>query len=281
MDPDTTRLQSVLDVLEEIAPLKYAEEWDNTGLLLEPVPAAEQEVSSILLTIDLTQAVIAEACELQSQLVVTYHPLIFQPFKSLTQADPRHRTLLRATKADMAIYSPHTALDAAPGGVNDWLAAGLAPGRRVAIKPYAAVSGPDGTPGIGQGRLLELDDPLSLDKIADRVKAHLGLEKLRVAAASCHEEGRRIHRIAMCAGAGSEVISDTDAELYLTGEMRHHDILAATEAGRSIILCEHTNTERGYLKVLQERIRALLPDLRVHLSQTRSRAAESRLRGPG
>lgn len=267
MNADPTTLRTVLEVLEEIAPLEYAEEWDNTGLLLEPVPAADQAVASILLTIDLTQAVIAEACELQSQLVVAYHPLIFHPLNSLTQADSRHRSLMRAAKCDIAIYSPHTALDAAPQGVNDWLADGLTPGRRVTINPSAGVESPDGTPGIGQGRLLELDDPLSLHEITGRVKKHLGLEKLRVAAAPAHDRGEKIRRIAICAGAGGEVVAGTNAQLYLTGEMRHHYVLAALEAGRTTILCEHTNTERGYLKVLQARICARLPDLQVHVSQ--------------
>jgi dinuclear metal center YbgI/SA1388 family protein len=267
MNASPTTLKTVLEVLEEIAPLQYAEDWDNTGLLLEPVPAADHAVASILLTIDLTEAVVAEACELQSQIVVAYHPLIFHPLNSLTQADSRHRSLLRAAKFDIAIYSPHTALDAAPQGVNDWLADGLPPGRRVTIKPCAGVEAVDGTPVIGQGRLLELDDPLSLREVADLVKKHLGLEKLRVATAPCHERGEKIRRIAICAGAGGEVVAGTDAQLYLTGEMRHHYVLAALEAGRTTILCEHTNTERGYLKVLQARIRALLPDLQVHVSQ--------------
>ena len=93
------------------------------------------------------------------------------------------------------------------------------------------------------------------------------MEKLRVAAAPAHDRGEKIRRIAICAGAGGEVVTGTNAQLYLTGEMRHHHVLAALEAGRTTILCEHTNTERGYLKVLQARIRALLPDLQVHVSQ--------------
>lgn len=248
-----TTLRRATRVLQEIAPLEYAEDWDNVGLLLEPVPRDIQRVSSILLTIDLTESVIAEACELSSQLVVAYHPPIFHPLARLTQEDPRHRILLRAIGASIAVYSPHTALDAAPDGVNDWLADGLPAGQRVSI-------GPSGTArtGPGQGRLLELDEPVDLDEIVDRVKQHLGLESLRVAVARDHQKGPKIQRIALCAGSGGQVVSGTDAQLYLTGEMGHHDVLAALEAGRSVILCEHTNTERGYLPRLRDRLHSLL-----------------------
>ncbi len=240
-------LSSVLEVLEKIAPLEYAEEWDNAGLLLEPIPAGRQAVSSVLLTIDLTEPVIEEACDLRSQLVVAYHPPIFEPLANLTQRDPRHRTLMRAIGAGVAVYSPHTALDAAPEGVNDWLADGLAPGRRLGIGPR-----PTEELAVGQGRLLELDEPLALHDIVDRIKRHLGLDSLRVAAAQAHEEGAKIRRIALCAGAGTQVVSGADAQLYLTGEMRHHDVLAALERGRTVVLCEHTNSERGYLPRLRD-----------------------------
>lgn len=261
-------LRAVTDVLQQIAPLQYAEDWDNVGLLVEPLPSATTEVSAILLTIDLTEPVVAEACELPSQLVVAYHPPIFQPLARLNQADPRHRTLLRAIAAGVAIYSPHSALDTAPEGVNDWLADGLG-GQKVSIATEESEQGP--------GRLLELDEPMKLEVLVDRVKKHLGLRNVRVAAAEAHRDGLEIHRVALCAGAGSQVISGTDAQLYLTGEMRHHDVLAAMEKGRSVILCEHTNTERGYLPHLRDRLLAVLGDsVRVEVSKRDSEPLQTR-----
>ncbi len=281
-DPSAVSItvQRVLQALQEIAPLEYAEDWDNVGLLLEPVPRDRQNVSSILLTIDLTEPVIAEACELSSQLVVAYHPPIFHPLSRLTQADPRHRLLLRAIGARIAVYSPHTALDAAPDGVNDWLADGLPAGRRASIG--SSSSSPSGTDvpessPVGQGRMLELDEPVVLDEIINRVKQHLGLDSLRVAAARGHAEGVKIQRIALCAGSGTQVVSGTDAQVYLTGEMGHHDVLAALEAGRSVILCEHTNTERGYLPKLRDRLRSLLGEsVRVEVSARDSEPMQPR-----
>jgi putative NIF3 family GTP cyclohydrolase 1 type 2 len=118
--------------METIAPLALAEEWDNVGLLVGD-PAA-QIAGPVIITIDLTPAVIAEAESIKAGAIIAYHPPIFTPIKRMTSADPRQHAILRAVRAGMAIYSPHTALDSAPGGMCDWLADCALP----AGKPRAA-----------------------------------------------------------------------------------------------------------------------------------------------
>jgi len=311
-------------VLGRIAPLELAEEWDNVGLL---VGEADGDVERCLLTIDLTEAVLEEAIGGAYGLIVAYHPPIFEPLKRVTDLSVKERIVLRALRKGMAFYSPHTALDAAEGGVNDWLADGLGAGKRQSLVPvrfgatdklcavlpeeHAAqvvralegagvrveakshklgvevVAGFRGEepPAVlartlaelpslparggveiqrlapllrftsGQGREVTLDQPVDVGTIAERVKSHLGLEHVRVAAATRHLDGHPVRTIALCAGAGGSVLAGRSADVYLTGEMRHHDVLLALEHGTSVILCEHTNTERGYLPILQRRLR--------------------------
>jgi putative NIF3 family GTP cyclohydrolase 1 type 2 len=87
--------------------------------------------------------------------------------------------------------------------------------------------------------------------LVDRVKAHLALDHVRLA----HAGKDLIQTVAVCAGSGASVLKDIPADVYVTGEMGHHEVLAALEQGTSVILCEHTNTERGYLSlVLQSRL---------------------------
>ena len=128
-------LERTLALLEELAPLRYAQEWDNVGLLLGTLGEGEHapSVTRVLLTIDLTEAVLEEARTAQAELVVAYHPPLFRPTKRLDAARPTSRVLLRAARAGIALYSPHTALDAAPGGMNDWLAAGLGTGTQAPL----------------------------------------------------------------------------------------------------------------------------------------------------
>lgn len=126
----TTAARSVGELaaaLEAIAPLRLAESWDNVGLLLGDRTAPCQRV---LLAIDFTAEVLQEALDLRVDAVVAYHPPMFEPLKRLTADDPKQRVLLEAAQAGLALVSPHTALDACRGGVNDWLAEGVAGGWR-------------------------------------------------------------------------------------------------------------------------------------------------------
>ena len=116
-------LKEVLQVLEQLAPLSLAESWDNVGLLVEP--SKPRPVKTILLTNDLTEAVMDEAEAMSCDLIISYHPPLFRPFKRLVQKDWKQRLTIRAVEARMAIFSPHTSWDSVKGGVNDWLAGGL------------------------------------------------------------------------------------------------------------------------------------------------------------
>ncbi|MEI9950126.1 MAG: Nif3-like dinuclear metal center hexameric protein [Pseudomonadota bacterium] len=120
---------------------------------------------------------------------------------------------------------------------------------------------------VGAGRLLELDTPISMSEAVKRLKAHLELASVRVATAGTHAAGTPIARIAVCAGAGGSLFERAsrsaagekarDADLFVTGEMRHHDVLAKLRAGSSVILSEHTHTERGYLPEFGRRLESL------------------------
>jgi dinuclear metal center YbgI/SA1388 family protein len=112
------KLRNVIDVLEDIAPTRYAETWDNVGLLIGD---REQLVNRAMLTIDYTDAVAVEARDARCDLIVAYHPSIFTALKRIT-ADPSTTLIHDAIRRGVAIYSPHTALDVADGGTNDMLA---------------------------------------------------------------------------------------------------------------------------------------------------------------
>lgn len=252
-----TSLGDVLAAMEALAPVALAEPWDNVGLLVDATtstdgsdePGRGEEVRAVALTIDLTEDVLEEARGLGANVVVAYHPPIFQPLTRLSRRSTKERVVLEAVRRGMSVYSPHTALDAAEGGVNDWLAQALGEGPRTPISPT------EGSTSTGLGRRLELDEPASLDVVVARIKQHLGLERVRVAACPEHTSGALVERGFVCAGAGGAVLSSVEESgLLLTGEMRHHDVAAKVAAGSSVVLCDHTNTERGYLPILARRL---------------------------
>lgn len=122
------QLQQLIDAMERIAPTRFAEPWDNVGLL---VGDPQQPVSKVMLTIDYTRAVADEAATARCDTVIAYHPVIFDPLKRITAGS----VVFDALRRGIAIYSPHTALDVADGGTNDVLADAIALADRQPLKP--------------------------------------------------------------------------------------------------------------------------------------------------
>lgn len=234
-------LSELLDRLSHVAPLRLAQSWDNTGLLLE----GDRPIHRVLLTIDLTASVCEEAVAHDVDLVVAYHPPIFRGLKRLTRADGLARSLLTLARRGVHLYSPHTALDAVPGGMNDWLLDCFEPTMTTPIEPDSL----DPAAGIGRIGVVQ---PASAASWLPRIKAHLGLSALRVAGPL----EREVRRVAVCPGSGGSVFAGlADVDLLLTGEMGHHDVLGWAARGTVVVLTEHTNTERGYLPLLAAALR--------------------------
>jgi dinuclear metal center YbgI/SA1388 family protein len=248
------KLDDVLDVLQRHAPPRLAAKWDNTGLLLR----GDREVRVVGLAIDLSEAVLDELLDHDVDLVIAYHPPIFKGVKRLDGATGLSRMLLRATRAGVSIYAPHTALDAVPGGMGDWLAEALG-----AVTDVVPIEPDVQDPAAGMGRRGTLVTPTPLRDLLAGLKAHLGLPALRVAG----DLDRPRTAFAVCPGAGGDLFSRLrGVDLLVTGEMRHHDVLARVAEGTAVVLTDHTNTERGFLPVWAERLRADLDGVDVVVS---------------
>lgn len=288
-----TLLRHLLPQLESLAPLALAEDWDNVGLLLG---SPEQAIGAVLCTIDYTDAVFAEAQALQqprgSVLLLSYHPPWFKACKRLVGPG----LLWRTADAGMAVYSPHTALDAAQGGVNDVLAQAcgitgaqpLVPHRPGAAETDADANGASdngkttnshinasglGTAGLGQGRIGNLPQPQALTPWLQALKSTLKLPAVLLAAVPGDSDGQQakaVQRVAVAAGAGSALLAQAHAQgadTFVTGELRHHDALAAQAMGMRVVALRHSASERAVLPPLAARLRQLCPTLAVHISR--------------
>jgi dinuclear metal center YbgI/SA1388 family protein len=357
------RLSDLVTVLNDIAPTRNAESWDNVGLLAGD-PA--QDVSKVMLTIDYTDDVANEARTAGCDVVVTYHPPIFEAVKRMTAGS----LVFDAIRRGVALYSPHTALDVVDGGTNDMLADVLglpADGRsplrlaqtkasqyklvtfvpekdadRVSQALFDAGAGRIGAytqcsfvtrgtgtffgeegktspavghsgrleraeelrvetvvplskaeaviralrrshpyeepafdlnqlaappEGLGQGRIGRFERPVERRELFERIRRGLELNHFLIAGST---DGP-VTRAAVCAGACGDLLNDAltqKAELYLTGEMRHHDALRAARAGMTVVCVLHSNSERAVMKRLKARLEEKLPALQVLLSRS-------------
>ncbi len=204
------------------------------------------------------------------QLTPIPDPIIFRPLKSLTLANSQQQTLLKLVQEGISVYSPHTAVDAAPGGVNDWLAdiltaaysgqnelPAISHDRNVIIPVSPEVTGFE---SAGYGRIVRFHTPQKLSTLVQRIASGLGrLSALSVATPQSINPNFKpdlpIASVGICAGAGSDMLNGLDVDLLFTGEMHHHDALAAIEQGKCVITAFHSNTERMFLR---ERMQELL-----------------------
>jgi dinuclear metal center YbgI/SA1388 family protein len=238
------KLQEVLAVLEQIAPLRYAESWDNVGLL---VGDPEATITRVLVTVDYVRAVADEAHAQKADLVVAYHPPMFAAVKRV----PHDALWADAIRRGIALYSPHTALDVALSGTNDFLAdaSGVASVGRLPLRAFVPRSSSPSVepPGVGLGRVGDLGQAVPLSEVVARIKAALGLGSVLVAGSL----DSAIRRVAVAAGAGGELLEDAvraRADLFVTGEIRHHDALAAVRRGVGVVATLHSNSERAAVK---------------------------------
>lgn len=255
-------------LVQKFYPIRLADKtWDNTGLLVDASSdESTKDLCNILLTIDLTQSVAEEAVKNKANLVLAYHPFIFRGLKSITPQDPQQKSLIKLIQNNISVYSPHTAVDSAKGGVNDFLADGISSGigeiSREPIEPDSVDT------DCGMGRLVTLKNPTPLHQLVDKVKANLGIPHVQVATASDQDKNHLISTIAICAGSGSGVFKNLKADLYYTGELSHHETLYLRETGSSVIVCNHSNTERAFLKQLKLQLQSELADANIEISKT-------------
>ncbi|KAL8874329.1 MAG: hypothetical protein Q9174_000328 [Haloplaca sp. 1 TL-2023] len=340
--------RAVISSMRKLYPEALADQsWDNTGLLLEaPFDPIRRQMNSVLLTIDLTKAVADEAIQRKDCVVVAYHPIIFRGLKSLTLSDYQQQSLLRLALEGISVYCPHTAVDAAPGGIADWLAdivTGHLPNpepsthtaneskreesiaeepedreqsgtntpseqpaeakkkpqrprptmRRTYSRPtypshqpidvsktdletsavdhtrtvISPVKGVEGFEGAGMGRLVTFKEPQPLTHLVERIAHGVGSPKgFPLAIPAEPQQGQQVENIqirsvGVSAGSGHSVLKGVEADLLFTGELSHHEALAATEKGQCVITLFHSNSERGYLSsVLKEKLTASLKD---------------------
>ena len=374
--PERT-VADLVRAMETIAPPHLAESWDNVGLLVGD--AARPLAGRVLLTIDLTDAVVDEAIAAKAGAIIAYHPPIFSGLKRISGASAGGGRLLRLIESRIAVYSPHTALDAVSGGVTDWLL-GLVTGEtaHAALAPRAltragndykvavfvpagepantvrlAMSGagagnigeysqcafaapgegtffgsqasnpevgqkgrlerapevrlemvcpaqalaaviaamkdvhpyeepafdifkletaPDG--GCGPGRIATLAKPARPSELAATLKAALGVSPVLLASAG----NEPVTTVAAVPGSGGSLLDaaiSAGCGVFITGEMKHHEVLAALDKRCSVILAGHTETERGYLPILAEQLGGALKGIEVRVSRSDRPALEA------
>ena len=210
--PDTPTVRQVAEFLEAWAPLASAMSYDNAGL---QVGNPDAEVRTALLGLDMTPELLNEAKAIGATLIVTHHPLLFRPLHAVTTEAYVPNLVWRLAAENIALYSIHTNLDAASGGVSFALAKQLGLTRTEFLRP--SESGETGFGVIGS-----LPAPIRLQAFLEMIAERLETPALRYAGAP----EARIRRVAVCGGAGSNLVAEAascGADAYVTADIKYHD----------------------------------------------------------
>lgn len=268
-------ITAIVQAVEEYAPRALQESWDNTGWQISPQAVTSGQCSGVMLCLDVTPAVVAEARALGCNLIISHHPLLFRGPRTIDGSTPGQRALVDAIRAGIAVYSSHTALDSAPGGVSHHL------GTLLGLTDMRPLSPSHADPSAGLGVIGTLSGPgITLPALIDLVKQVYRQPALRVTpgpAGTALPTGDQelatadtplIRTIALCSGSGGEFIPDAiraGADAYITSDVRYHDFL---DYGRDIVIVDtgHFESEICTKSIFSRIISQKFPNFAVHMA---------------
>ena len=245
-------VNQVYEAMQAIAPLELAEHWDNPGLLVD----CGGQMHRVLAALDITPEVVAEAAAKQCEMIVSHHPVIFDPLKKIGPQD----VPFQLVQAGISAICMHTNLDAAEGGVNEVLA-GI-----FGMQDWEVFAD-------GCGRVGEVA-PITVPELARKAQAVLGGRCNRPRSGPAvqvkfADTGRTVKRLAVISGAGGSMFEDAlavGADCLLTGEANHHAAIDAVRLGLSLVAAGHYATEFPVCAAIADRLRAAFPELEVRVS---------------
>lgn len=241
------KIKEIVEYIDSFAPMNTAMEFDNVGLL---IGNGESEVSRALCALDITEAVVNEAEELGAELIISHHPIIFSPLTAIDKNDIVYKLI----ENNIAAVCMHTNLDLSPNfGVNTCLA------DAVGVKNYSFIEGECLLIG-------ELDNEITNKDFALKVKNALGCKGLRYTLGE-----KKVKRAAICSGSGGDLAplaKENGADVLLTGEIKHHEILEANRLGVAVIDAGHFKSENIVIAPLRDKLGDRFKDIEFKVSET-------------
>ena len=247
------KVKDIIKVIEEFAPLSIQEGWDNSGLC---VGSPEDEVSSVLLALDCTPALVDEAISCGADMIITHHPLIFSGLKKISPDNMVGEAVIKAIKAGISIYAAHTSADKVLEGVSGAMAA------RLGLQKVTILD-EDGE-GTGLGVVGDLPQPMTSDEALAFVKERFGLKVVKSSAPLKD----MISRVAMCGGSGGSLIGaarKSGAQLYISGDISYHNFF--TPEGFMIMDIGHYESEIEIVDIFSSLIKKNFPTFAVRITQ--------------
>lgn len=248
------RCSDVMKILETLSPTSFAEGWDNVGLLLG---RKDKTVHKVMLALDATDDVVEQAVLQRVDMLITHHPLLFSGIKKITEDDFIGRRLIKLIKNDICYYAMHTNFDVM--GMADAAADAM----KLLNSEVLEVTYEDEIAKEGIGRIGRLSKEMSLEECAEFCKEVFNINSIRVYG----DKDTVIETVAIVPGSGKDYIDaalSKQADVYITGDIGHHNGLDAMEQGLMILDAGHYGIEKIFVPYMAEFFESQMPELVVN-----------------
>lgn len=233
------KYRNFIDLMEEIAPTEKYKDIDNSGV---QIYTGKEEINRVLVCLEINKDIIEEAVRKKADLILTHHPLIFNPPHVIDYNDYPGRYILDAIKNDICVYSAHLSFDFAPEGNNVYISKLL----DLSVKEEGSME--NGYYGM-------LPEPMTFDQVCRHVEESLSLPEGYI---RCVDGGRDKHvTVGLCTGAGGDYLFDAAAkgcDLFITGDMKLHEAQYAKAMGMTAIDAGHYGTEKIFTENLAHQL---------------------------
>ena len=251
----SVRINDIYNYLNELYPFGLQEKWDNSGFLTE---SSQDECNTVVLTLDITYPVICEADCKGADLIISHHPVIFNPIKKIKRFSPVYELVNR----DISAICMHTNLDIAKGGTNGIILEKLKDNFNVKnTEPFEEIG------DNNLGWIIELNEKIPARKFGEKLKEIFGCEYVRMT----DNNSPLISRIAFCSGSGGSMLSlalEKDCDALITGDVKHDVWIDSINSGNITIFdCGHFHTENIVLEELRRVLEEKFPNLDVEISE--------------
>ena len=250
----------VSKILNNWMPTSIAEDFDNVGLI---VGNPESLVTNILVTLDTTNEVIDEAIKKNCNLIISYHPIIFNALKKITSDSGYvQKSIINAVKNNISIYAIHTSLDNHPEGISYFLA------KKIGLKNLSTlIPKTNELDGIktGMGIIGKLDKPKDEDGFFDLLKDKLNLKYIR----HSKKINKTISKVSIVVGSGSFAIKnslDLEADAFITSDLKYHNFFE-TDNKAVLVDIGHYESENHIKLIIKEFLNKKLPNFTLLLSE--------------
>jgi len=245
------KMSELIAEIEVIAPREMEEEWDNSGMQIN---MGNQEVNRVLVALEITKGVIAEAMMKDIDFIITHHPLLYNKIDVVDNNLITGNYIIDLIKAGISVYSAHTTFDDAFGGNNEYLADLLGLSRIRKIKNKR----PDRKGDVREyvvGRMGDFPEPITMEAACRLVEKTLDVKgELKTVG----DSNKIIRTVGLCTGSGGDSMAaaiKNGCDLFITGDVRHHEAHIAIEKGICVIDAGHYGTEKIFAENFADKLR--------------------------